>query len=53
MDELLKPLVYETMIFGGVHDQWCDRYATREEALAGHNRAVNLVKQKALEKKDD
>lgn len=34
------PLIFETMIFGGLHDQWQDRYSTWEEALAGHADAV-------------
>ena len=34
------PLIFETMIFGGSHDQFCDRYSTKEEALAGHKRIV-------------
>jgi hypothetical protein len=39
------PILFETMIFGGRHDHWQTRYATREEALAGHNRAVALVEE--------
>jgi hypothetical protein len=37
------PQLFETMIFGGEHDmdQW--RYATWEEAVAGHAEAVKLV----------
>lgn len=37
------PMVFETMIFGGAHNhrQW--RYATWEEAEAGHAVAVKLV----------
>jgi hypothetical protein len=37
------PLIFETMIFGGPLDdeQW--RYATEEEARAGHANAVNLA----------
>ena len=38
------PLLYETMIFGGPHDQYQERYATRAEALAGHIKAVELAK---------
>jgi len=34
------PLIFETMIFGGPHDQFCDRYTTKEEAAAGHQRVV-------------
>lgn len=39
------PVLFETMIFGGRHNHWTTRYATREEALAGHNRAVALVEE--------
>lgn len=37
------PLVFETMIFGGEHneDQW--RYSTWDEAMKGHEAAVRLV----------
>lgn len=34
------PLIFETMIFGGPHDEWQDRYSTEVEALAGHERVV-------------
>ncbi len=37
------PLLFETMIFGGPHDQYCDRYSTWEEAEAGHAKAVALA----------
>ena len=30
------PLLFETMVFGGKFDQEQDRYATYDEALAGH-----------------
>lgn len=38
-----KPLIYETMIFGGEHDneQW--RYSTRLEAIQGHAEACKLA----------
>ena len=36
------PLIFETMIFGGVHDQYQDRYSTWNEAEEGHKRAVEL-----------
>jgi hypothetical protein len=39
------PILFETMIFGGDHDGYQERYATRTEALEGHARAVVLVKQ--------
>ena len=37
------PQWFETMIFGGKHDGWCDRYATWAEAEAGHAEAVKMV----------
>ena len=36
--------IFETMIFGGEHDQWQDRYATWDQAVEGHKAAVNMVK---------
>lgn len=38
-----KPLLFETMIFGGKHDQYQERYPNWNEALAGHKKAVELV----------
>lgn len=38
------PILFETMIFGGKHDQYQERYETWEEAEKGHKRAVELVK---------
>lgn len=37
------PILFETMIFGGEHDGYCERYSTWEEAEAGHQRAIELV----------
>lgn len=37
------PVLYETMIFGGQHSDYQERYTTREEAVEGHRRAVALV----------
>ena len=37
------PILYETMIFGGEHNDYQERYATKEQALAGHAKAVALV----------
>jgi hypothetical protein len=36
------PLVFETMVFaeGSSMDEYCERYATWDEAVAGHARAV-------------
>lgn len=40
-----EPLLWETMIFGGVHDLWQERASTREQALLYHEEAVTLVTQ--------
>lgn len=39
-----KPIIFETMIFGGEYDEYQARYCTWNEALEGHERAVKLVK---------
>ena len=38
------PILFETMIFGGEHDEYQRRYCTMEEAEAGHAKAVTLAK---------
>ena len=38
------PLIFETMVFGGPHDEWCDRYSTEDEARAGHERVVAALR---------
>jgi hypothetical protein len=40
------PLIFETMIFGGPHDQWQDRYSTEAEAKAGHARVVAALRER-------
>lgn len=42
------PLLFETMIFGGKHDEFCERYSTWEEAEEGHKRAIALVEQETI-----
>ena len=34
------PLIFETMVFGGPDNEEMERYATKEAALAGHDRWV-------------
>ena len=43
LDEKAPPVLWETMIFGGEHDGYQERYSSKEEALAGHTRAVEMV----------
>ena len=38
-----KPILFETMIFGGKHDNWCERYYTYDEAIEGHKRLCEMV----------
>lgn len=38
-----RPLLFETMIFGGPHHHYQDRYSTRDEAIAGHLIAVKIA----------
>lgn len=39
-----RPLVFETMIFGGEHDQYQQRYTTYDEALEHHEKIVEAIK---------
>ena len=34
------PVLWETMVFGGPHNEWCQRYTSHADALAGHKAAV-------------
>lgn len=38
-----KPLIFETMIFGGPADQYQDRYSTLAEAEAGHKWVLGIA----------
>ena len=38
------PLIFETMVFGGVFDEAQERYSTEAEALAGHDKWVAEVR---------
>ena len=39
------PILFETMIFDGKHDQYQERYATWDEAEVGHKQAVKLAQE--------
>ena len=43
IDYCSPPRLWETMIFGGVHDQYQVRYSSREDALRGHENAMALA----------
>jgi hypothetical protein len=38
------PVLFETMIFGGKHDEYQERYKTVEEAKKGHEVAIQIAK---------
>lgn len=44
MVDNVQPILFETMIFGGLHDDYQTRYATYEQAEAGHAKAVKKVR---------
>lgn len=39
------PILWETVIFGGLHDQYQERYASRDAAVAGHQKALKMAKE--------
>ena len=40
----VPPLWFETMVFGGEHDEFMQRYTTLEDAMHGHERVVAMVR---------
>ena len=46
------PLIFETMIFGGDHEQECWRYSTEEQAQAGHDAVVAWLRGEGPEPTD-
>jgi len=38
-----QPVLFETMIFGGEHNEYCWRYYTWDEAEEGHKRVVKCL----------
>lgn len=39
------PILWETMIFGGRHNEWQQRYSSQADAVAGHARALAMVRE--------
>ena len=39
-----EAVVFETMVFGGLNDQWQARYTTLDDAKAGHAKTVEAVR---------
>lgn len=46
-----KPILFETMVFSDdeKHDVYMERYSTKEEALQGHNRVMEILKKEGLD----
>jgi len=38
-----EPILFETMVFGGEHSDYQERYHTWEEAEAGHQEAIDMI----------
>lgn len=48
-----EPILFETMIFGGKHNNYMDRCSTYEEALLMHEKALNIVMYSSDSNKDN
>lgn len=46
-----KPVLFETMVFNGEHDQYQERYTNKVAALAGHDRAAAMIRESMNKKK--
>lgn len=47
-ERVYRPVLYETMVFGGEHDGATERYCTKSEALEGHDFMVKMVEGRLL-----
>ena len=45
-----SPVLFETMVFGGEHDGYQERYHTYDKAEEGHKRIVEMVDKLAIER---
>lgn len=43
-----QPILFETMVFGGVFDEYQERYCTWDEAVAGHATRLRMVRLYAI-----
>ncbi|QQX80814.1 hypothetical protein JK628_02780 [Shewanella sp. KX20019] len=43
-----KPIIFETMVFGGIRDGAMIRYRTWDDAKVGHDEMVDAIKKKKL-----
>lgn len=44
------PILFETMIFGGKHNEYQERYTTWDDAIKGHSRACQMILSKVFSK---
>lgn len=45
-----SPVLFETMVFGGEHDEYQERYHTYDEAEEGHKRICEMVDKISIER---
>ena len=45
-----SPVLFETMVFGGEHDEYQERYHTYDDAEEGHKRICEMVDKLAIER---
>src|SRR5690606_41277 len=47
------PIIFETMVFGGDHDGWMQRYSSEEAAMRGHLQVVDALRSGTFFTEDD
>ena len=45
-----RPVLFETMVFGGEHDGYQERYHTYDQAEEGHKRIVDIVDKVSIDR---
>jgi len=43
ISKAFPPILFETMIQGGLHDMYVEKYSTWEDAEKGHEKAIRIV----------
>lgn len=45
-----EPVLFETLVFGGIHDGFMQRYCTYDEAVEGHEKVCYMINKVAIER---
>lgn len=47
-----KPILFETLVFGGEHDGYMLRYTSWDEAISGHEEVCRMINKVAIDREN-